>query len=69
MSDERRAAMVSFAYNLGVEGFCKSSVARRLNENDPKACDGLLNYVYARGVYLPGLAKRRKSERALCMEG
>lgn len=70
MPATREAAMVSFAYNLGVGGFCRSSVARLLNENRPReACDALLHFNTARGIPLPGLTRRRQEERKLCLEG
>ncbi len=70
MPAEREAAFVSFAYNVGVEKFCKSSVARKYNSGDTAgACDALLLYTKARGITLPGLVKRRENERQLCMEG
>lgn len=62
----RQAAIVSFTYNIGVGGFCKSGFARRLNAGDPGACDELEKYVYAHGVKLPGLVKRRHEEAQLC---
>lgn len=70
LPDKRKAAFVSFAYNVGVDAFCKSSIARRYNIGDTVgACDSLLLYVKAKGITLPGLVKRREAERALCMEG
>lgn len=68
--DPTRAAFVSFAYNIGIGGFCKSIVARLWNNGDRVgACDALLRYVYAKGIKLPGLVKRRQQERALCLQG
>lgn len=69
LSDTRRAAVVSFSYNVGVGAFCKSTFARRLNERDAAACDELLKWTTAGGITLPGLVRRRKQERQLCMEG
>ena len=70
MSPEREAAFVSFAYNVGVEAFCKSSVARKHNAGDlAGACDALRLYTKAHGITLPGLVKRREQERQLCLEG
>lgn len=69
MPEKRKAAFVSFAYNVGVEGFCRSSVARKYNAGDVAgACDAMLLYVKARGITLPGLVKRREEERRLCLE-
>lgn len=64
----RKAAYTSAAYNIGIEAFCKSSMARKENAGDvPGACDALRLYVYAKGVKLPGLVKRREQERELCL--
>ncbi len=63
----QRAAMLSFAFNVGGQKFCGSSVARRLNAADyAGACAELSRWVYAGGRVLPGLVKRRAAERALC---
>jgi lysozyme len=66
MSESRRAAMVSFSYNVGTGAFCKSTLARRLNARDPLACDELLKWDKAGGRALPGLTRRRIAERTLC---
>lgn len=64
----RKAAIVSFTYNVGGGNLCKSSVARELNAGHVRAgCDALLKYVKAKGRTLPGLVKRRKAERELCL--
>lgn len=69
MKDTRLASYTSLAYNVGVETFCKSSVARKWNEGDAQgSCDAMLLYVYAKGIKLPGLVKRREAERALCLQ-
>lgn len=65
---KRKAAYTSAAYNIGVETFCKSSMARKENDGDIHgACDSLRLYVYARGVKLQGLVNRREQERQLCL--
>jgi lysozyme len=69
MSAERRAAVVSFTYNVGEGALCKSTFARRLNAKDPLACDELMKWTKAKGVMLPGLVRRRQEERRLCMKG
>jgi lysozyme len=66
----RKAAYTSLAYNVGVERFCSSSVARKENAGDAQgACDAILLYTKAAGIELPGLVTRRLQERALCMRG
>lgn len=64
------AAFSSLAYNIGIGAFQKSSVLRLANEGKTKeACDFMLNYNKAGGKVFPGLVKRRKSERLLCLSG
>lgn len=67
MSDSRRAAVVSFTYNVGEGAFCRSGFARKLNAGDPNACDELRKWTTAKGITLPGLVRRREEERALCL--
>lgn len=67
-------AFLSAAYNIGAPALCGSSMARRANAGDLKgACEALLMWDKATiagvRVALPGLTKRRKAERDLCMEG
>jgi lysozyme len=69
MSPQREAALTSFAFNVGVGAFCSSTLVRRLNANDPGACDELLKWNKAKGIPLPGLTRRRQEERDLCLAG
>jgi len=71
---ERRAAMVSFAYNVGEAAYCRSSMVQLLNAGRTReACDELMRYVKARKagilVTLNGLVKRRAIEREMCLKG
>jgi lysozyme len=62
-----QAASVSFAYNVGAQAFCGSTMARKLRAGDmPGACAELSRWVYAKGELLPGLVRRRAAERAMC---
>ncbi len=66
----RKAALVSFAYNVGVQAYCGSTLVRKLNAGDTSgACNELLRWTKAKGITLPGLVKRREQEKAMCMEG
>lgn len=66
----RKAAFVSFSYNVGVGAFCSSTLVRKLNAGDTLgACNELLRWNRAKGIPLPGLTTRREKERALCMVG
>ncbi|MCC4298450.1 lysozyme [Aurantimonas coralicida] len=68
--DEVYVAFLSASYNVGVGGFCKSSMARRLNAGDVRgACDALLLWNKSGGRVVQGLVNRRKAERKLCLEG
>lgn len=66
----RKAALVSFAYNVGVSAFCSSTLVKKLNRGDVSgACNELPRWTKAKGFELPGLVKRREQERQLCLEG
>ncbi|MFJ2712943.1 lysozyme [Pseudomonas sp. NPDC087346] len=70
MSVERRAALVSFVYNVGGTKFGSSTLLKKLNGGDVRgACAELSKWVYAGGVKLKGLVTRRAEERALCEIG
>jgi lysozyme len=67
-SDNEKIAYTSFSYNLGTGAFCHSTIASRLNSGDHKgACDAILPYDHASGKKVPGLTRRRKAERTLCL--
>lgn len=71
---QARVAFVSASYNIGVAGFCGSSMSRRaLAGNMRGACDALLMWDKGRvnGVLrvIRGLTIRRKKERELCLTG
>jgi lysozyme len=60
------AAMVSFAYNLGLGNFMKSTLLTKFNEGDILgAADQFLRWNRAGGVEDPGLTRRREAEREL----
>ncbi|MCF0075434.1 lysozyme [Dyadobacter sp. CY261] len=68
MAHPREAALISFTYNVGIENFRRSTLLKKLNAGDTiGACNELPKWVYARGVKLPGLVKRREKERELCL--
>lgn len=65
-----RFAAVSLAYNVGIAGYCGSTVARRFNEQRYAAgCDALLRWNKAGGREVRGLTLRRERERAICLKG
>lgn len=64
------AASISFAFNVGAGNLCSSTYAKLANAGKlVQACQQLPKWVYAKGVILPGLVKRRAEEMQLCLEG
>lgn len=57
-------ALVSFAYNVGMANFQKSTLLKKVNKNkDDISIELEFNkWVFAKGVKLNGLVKRRKDE-------
>lgn len=67
LSDNELAAYISAAFNIGVDAFCGSSMARKVNAGDHAgACASLSLWTYSQGHQLPGLVRRRAAERHLC---
>lgn len=70
LTDGQRAALLSFAFNIGESKFCGSTLVKKANAGDmPGACAELSRWTYAGGRELPGLVKRRQAERKLCEDG
>ncbi len=68
--DSVHVAFISFTYNVGVGGFCRSSAARLANAGRfREACDALLIWNRAGGRVIKGLANRRAAEREVCLKG
>ncbi|MGA7588848.1 MAG: lysozyme [Rouxiella badensis] len=65
-----RAALYSFAYNVGISAFQHSSLLRNLNAGDTQqACDGLRKWVYVNKQRNRGLINRREIDRQVCLMG
>lgn len=63
-------AFLSLTYNIGVGGFCKSSVAAYANVGDyRKACNRIPAFNKAGGRVIRGLVVRRTDEQKYCLEG
>lgn len=63
------AALVSFAFNVGVTSLANSTLRKKLQQGDvPGAADEFLKWTHAAGKVLPGLEIRRAAERALFLE-
>lgn len=62
------AAHTSFAYNVGLGTYGRSSVARLFEQGrQADACRFMGRYVYAGGQRLRGLVRRRAAETELCL--
>ena len=60
------AALIDFVFNAGSGNFEISTVRKVINRGDFASVPAqLMRWVYAKGVKLPGLVKRRKAEAAL----
>lgn len=67
LSDGQKAAFLSFAFNVGNNAFCGSTLVRKANAGDMAgACAELSRWTLAGGKELPGLVRRRAAERAVC---
>mgnify|MGYP006355188015 FL=1 len=67
LQQHESAAFLSFAFNVGVSNFCKSTLARKANAGDMTgACAELSKWTLSKGRELPGLVARRAAERRLC---
>lgn len=65
----RVAALVSFAFNLGVGALRGSTLRRRVNAGDwPGARRELERWIRGGGRVLPGLVLRRRAEAALLVD-
>lgn len=64
------AAVLSWAYNVGVGAACNSTLVAKINHGESFRawCPELKRWVYAGGVELGGLIKRREAEYSLCMD-
>jgi lysozyme len=61
---------VSLTYNIGVAGFCRSSLPRLINAGDIRAaCNLLPAFNRAGGRVVQGLVNRRAAEKKICLEG
>jgi lysozyme len=63
------SAAISLAYNIGTGGYCVSTVDRRFDAGQWRAaCDAFLMWNKAGGQVVPGLDRRRRAERDLCLK-
>lgn len=60
------AALIDFVFNAGAGNFEISTIRKVINRGDFASVPAqLMRWVYAKGVKLPGLVRRRKAEAAL----
>jgi lysozyme len=70
LTDGQKVAYTDFAYNVGVDAYCGSTVARKASAGDLRgSCDALLMWNRAGGRVWPGLTRRRAAERDICLRG
>ena len=71
LSDCKIAALVSFAYNVGVAAFRRSTLCRKVkaNSDDASIRAEFGKWVYAGSKKLPGLVKRRAEEAEMYFGG
>ena len=70
LSDRQFSALVSFAFNVGIGNFRKSSVLAAVNGGDLAAVPRRLQlWVKANGRTLPGLVRRRAAEAEMFIGG
>jgi lysozyme len=67
INDNEYAALVCFAYNVGVGALHGSTLLKMLNANQDRVAvaDQFLRWNKAGGIELPGLTRRRQAERSL----
>ncbi len=70
LSTGQKVAFTDITYNIGIAGFCNSSMARKTNAGDPLGgCNALLLWDKVQGKAIRGLTLRRQAERAICVQG
>jgi len=74
LSIEGQVAVLLTAYNIGVGGFCGSSISRLMKAGDiAGGCRAILKWnkgrIKGHLVVIRGLDLRRKAESALCLKG
>ncbi len=66
LNDNQFSSLVCFAYNCGLGNLQNSTLLKMINNNQFKeAADQFLRWNKARNMILPGLTRRRQTEREL----
>lgn len=67
LDNHTKASLYSFAYNVGITAFARSTLLKKLNAGDQHgACEEMKRWVYAGGNVWKGLINRREMEYTLC---
>lgn len=67
INDYTKAALYSFAFNVGTNAFARSTMLKKLNAGDQYgACEELKKWVYVKNKVWRGLVNRREAEAAIC---
>lgn len=68
LSQNEYDAYVSLSYNIGSNAFCKSTLVKKLNQEQYiEACVEILKWDKFKGKPLDGLTKRRQEEYKKCL--
>lgn len=63
-------ALTSFTFNVGIGNFSRSTLRRKILRGELwGASEEFEKWVYAKGMLLKGLVRRRKAEKELYLEG
>jgi lysozyme len=66
LADHQWAALISWAYNVGIGAALRSRLITALNRGDTaEAARQFERWIYVKGKRLPGLEARRRRERAV----
>lgn len=70
LTDNQFGALVSFAFNVGISAFAKSTMLKRLNKGDYAAVpQQMARWIYNDGKPMDGLVNRRAAEAGLWAKG
>lgn len=70
LSAKQKAALISLAYNIGNSAFSQSTLVKLLNQGEIQSVPSEFNrWVYAKGIELPDLVKRREQEAQVFIDG
>lgn len=71
LTQNQKDSLISFAYNIGTNGFKDSTLLKKLNKNpnDPSIKNEFLRWNKVKGQVVNGLTNRRKREASLFFNG